>query len=422
MIPSFFTDPVMATPLLGAILISTSLALIGSIFFLRKESLLGESLSHAAYPGVLLGSLVAGGKHIGMLVGGVFTSSLAYGAITFLTSRKKVSSDSALLSVLSVFFGFGVVIASKMQFSHPKAYQSIFGYLYGQSALITEDVVKAYLYFFLIFALFLVIFFRPIRMILFDSTEAKLRALPTKFLEWSLFLFLLISIVFGIRNVGIILLSGMLIAPAVAARQWTHRLSLFFLCSGMIAATSAVIGSFLSFAVHCNGNYLPLGPSIILTAVVFAFLSLLIAPERGFLFRGIRIISFRMKCLRENIIKAIYKETTLPLEELQKRYPSKFWLRYQLLVLQRRGYLIRRKDNYILTDKGITKAISIVRLHRLWELFLTDQLGIDKNKVHSSAEEMEHVLTREIEERLDHLLENPTKDPHEQPIPPARHV
>lgn len=412
-------DPVMRVPLLGTILISISLALIGTIFFLRKESLLGESLSHAAYPGVLLGSLLGS---LGMLLGGIFSSAVAYGMIYFLIYKKRVSSDSALLFVLSTFFGLGILIASKLQFSHPKVYQSVFGYLYGQSALINSDVVRIYSFYVIGLIFFLLLFFHPLRIVLFDRTEASLHKIPIRFLQTSLFLLLIVSIVFGIRNVGIVLLSGMLIAPVVAARQWTHNLGWLFLLSAVAAMSSSIIGALASFYISYKGNYLPLGPSVILSAVLLAFISLLIAPKKGFLFRWGRMALFRTKCLRENIIKTLHKEGALAVEALRIRYPLTFLrLRYHLYRLIKQGFVKKCAHTLALTTKGHTKAISIIRLHRLWELFLTDQLGVDKNKVHSSAEEMEHILTKEMEKRLDHLLENPTKDPHEQPIPPADH-
>lgn len=71
---------------------------------------------------------------------------------------------------------------------------------------------------------------------------------------------------------------------------------------------------------------------------------------------------------------------------------------------------------------GREKAASIVRLHRLWELYLTDTLGFQAEKVHRTAEEMEHILTPEIEEKLTRLLSNPKQDPHQQPIPEKRMV
>lgn len=91
--------------------------------------------------------------------------------------------------------------------------------------------------------------------------------------------------------------------------------------------------------------------------------------------------------------------------------------RFVLRRLVAQGWAARIEKRYSLTPDGVTKATSIIRLHRLWEVYLTDQLGVQAEKVHRSAEEIEHILTPELEERLTRLLSNPQSDPHQQPIP-----
>ena len=73
----------------------------------------------------------------------------------------------------------------------------------------------------------------------------------------------------------------------------------------------------------------------------------------------------------------------------------------------------------MLTSKGEVWAAKIVRLHRLWEVYLADYLGIGVERVHRSAEEMEHIITPELERELTFLLKDPQRDPHHQPIPPS---
>jgi manganese/zinc/iron transport system permease protein len=73
-----------------------------------------------------------------------------------------------------------------------------------------------------------------------------------------------------------------------------------------------------------------------------------------------------------------------------------------------------------LTEDGFIRAEKVVRLHRLWEVYLVDYLGQGAEKVHANAETMEHMITPELEKELIELLGNPQKDPHHQPIPPKR--
>lgn len=70
-----------------------------------------------------------------------------------------------------------------------------------------------------------------------------------------------------------------------------------------------------------------------------------------------------------------------------------------------------------LTEAGLTKALQVVRRHRLWETFLVESLGFPWDKVHALAEELEHIRSEELTERLDAFLKHPKFDPHGDPIP-----
>ena len=80
-----------------------------------------------------------------------------------------------------------------------------------------------------------------------------------------------------------------------------------------------------------------------------------------------------------------------------------------------------RKGEYQITASGLLWGRKIVRLHRLWELYLVKCCKIAKDRVHPSAEEMEHIITEDIERELTYLLQDPKKDPHAQPIPQSIH-
>ncbi|MDN3507508.1 MAG: iron dependent repressor, metal binding and dimerization domain protein, partial [Simkaniaceae bacterium] len=85
-------------------------------------------------------------------------------------------------------------------------------------------------------------------------------------------------------------------------------------------------------------------------------------------------------------------------------------------ILLRRGYATRDEKGYRLTIKGRKVAARLVRVHRLWEVYL-DDLGLHGDSVHENAAEMEHIISDEFEESLSAMLGDPKKDPHNQPIP-----
>jgi manganese/zinc/iron transport system permease protein len=220
----------------------------------------------------------------------------------------------------------------------------------------------------------------------------------------------------------------MLIAPAVAARQLTHRVGSMLVIAGGIGLLSGFLGNYMS--VEFPGWFdlprltLPTGPIIVLVAAFFCLLALLLAPERGFLGKIWRRFSFRARCLEENVLKTIWRGggvvslTTL----MRWQEISPLRMRFLLWRLQRKGWAAAEESGYALTVAGKKEGARIIRLHRLWEVYLTECLGVSREKVHSSAEEMDHVLTDELEKELTQLLDDPKRDPHRQPIPSRSEV
>jgi manganese/zinc/iron transport system permease protein len=428
----FFSDPVLRAPTWGCLLMCVASSLMGVLIFLRKKSLLGEALSHATYPGAVLGvSLFAylfpqleGQVFIAVLGGALISSWLGLKAIGWLEERGKVRTDAALCFVLAVFFGVGMIGASAMQAKLPVWHKQIQMLLFGQAATMTDLHILIYGLLALTVVVFLFLTFRPLQAFLFDRDFASSIGIRTSALEKVLFWLLLLSLIVGIRSVGVVLMSGMVIAPAVAARQFSDRLqtvlglaALFGALSGFLGNYFSVIGS-LSLSTPEQTLALPTGPMIVLVGTALALFALAFAPHRGLVFRIGRIFAFRFRCLQENILKGIWKKGSVSLLELREAHQiSPLFLRCVLWRLYAEGWLVEIGARYSLTQDGNQKAASIVRLHRLWEVYLTEELGFQAEKVHRTAEEMEHILTPEIEERLTRLLSDPKCDPHLQPIP-----
>ncbi|PIS02425.1 MAG: ABC transporter permease [Chlamydiae bacterium CG10_big_fil_rev_8_21_14_0_10_42_34] len=406
----FFTDPVLRAPIWGCMLMCLASSLMGVLIFLRKRSLLSETLSHATYPGACLGVALFAlffpqyeeWTFLAVLGGAFVSSLLGLKAINWLEQKGGVRTDAALCFVLAVFFGIGIVIASGMQSGLPMWHKQVQMLLFGQAATMSDIHIWTYGGLSLVIVSFLFLTYRPLQSLLFDRNFSLTNKLPVILLEKAVFWLLLLSLIVGIRSVGVVLMSGMVIAPAVAARQFTDRLKVMFVLAGFFGSMSGLLGNYFSVVAD-----LPTGPAIVLVGTLFALLSLLFAPKRGLLFRVIRILSFRLRCLEENILKGIWKNGKV------SETPS-FAVKTALWQLKRGGWI---NPSLQLTKDGKLKALSIVRLHRLWELYLAERLGFQGDKIHRTAEEMEHIITPEMEEKLTHLLENPKHDPHKQPIP-----
>lgn len=426
----FFTDPVLRAPTIGSMLMCLAASLVGVIVFVRKRSLLGEALSHAAYPGVT-GAIVCAGLfsfHEGLpfliLLGAGISSLAGFFLIDFLESRLRVSDDASLCFVLAFFFGIGITIASYAQNTYTTLFRQIQTYLYGQAATMTDMHIVAYgaLAFLVIGSI--ILFYKEILVLSFDRSFAEASGMASKFIR-VLFVFLVVAaVVIGIRSVGVILMSAMLIAPAAAARQFTNRLSRMFLLSALFGLFSGFFGTYLS--VIFPG--MPTGPMIVLVAGSIALYALLFAPERGLLIRYWRAMRFRTLQMQENLLKLLWRvscqgEKVLNFEAIAKGQACSAWrIRVLLIRLCVRGWLNKNGSNYQLTDAGVKHGGRIIRLHRLWEVYLVNALGLGVERVHKSAEEMEHILTPELEHKLTELLDDPKQDPHHQPIPAREEV
>jgi manganese/zinc/iron transport system permease protein len=428
----FFTDPVLRAPTIGSMLMCFAASLIGVIVVIRKRSLLGEALSHASYPGVVLSAIFAAsffpnsdeGMAIAILIGAFCFALLGLYSLHALQEKCNVKADAALCLVLSVFLGVGILIASRIQMTHALWYRQIQLYLYGQAATMTDVHVWIYSGLSCLLLILLFLLYSPIEILNFDRIFARSIGIPIAFIDAVVYLLLALAIVVGIRSVGVVLMSGMLIAPAVAARQFTHRLPFMLLLAGIFGALCGFLGNYLSVALPeavDSKLSLPTGPMVLLSASSLCFLALLFAPESGILFRYWRIRKFRDKCQLENVLKAFWKQGEESLFTLKaiafSQGTSSIKMFRLLLRLRLQGWLKKvDRHQYQLSRDGQKRARQIVRLHRLWEAYLV-YLGHRVDKVHRNAEEMEHILTPELEKELTELLEDPQSDPHAQPIP-----
>jgi manganese/zinc/iron transport system permease protein len=280
-----FTDYTVRTITLGTSITGIICGILGSFAVLRKQSLLGDAISHAALPGIVIAYLVTGSKEPLVLFIGALISGLAGTMwIMGITSNTHLKSDTALGLVLSVFFGFGMLLLSYMQ-KLPDANQAgLDKFLFGQAAtLMMRDL-------YLIagsggIALVLVfLFYKEFKILAFDPQYARTIGFNVRALDIVLTSLIVIAIVVGLQTVGVVLMSAMLLAPAAAARQWTNRLSIMIVLSAGIGAFSGITGTALSASV----SNLSTGPVIVLIASGFVLISFLFGTERGLALRPFR--------------------------------------------------------------------------------------------------------------------------------------
>ena len=295
----FWQDPVLRDPTLGCCFLCLGVSVVGVILFLRKETLLGEVLSHASYPGIALGTVgVAMWNQsrsqdellffLGILGGAFLSCWLGVRCIQFLQKQQRIASDTALCFVLSSFFGVGLLVTSGLQFSFPHLYKKIFFYLYGQAATLREEHVWIAFGGSVFVVLLVVAFYKEIQLLLFDPLYAKSLQIPVGVWNHLLLFVTTLILIIGMRSVGVVLMSGMVVAPAAAARQLTHRLSWMFVWAGGVGVLSGFLGNLLSvqgtdwLQILYPGErlILPTGPVIILVACFFVCLAVLYRKVR----------------------------------------------------------------------------------------------------------------------------------------------
>ncbi|HNZ14455.1 MAG TPA: metal ABC transporter permease [Anaerolineaceae bacterium] len=273
-----FSDYTFQIVALGTGLLGVVSGVLGTFTVLRRQSLLGDGISHAALPGVVIAFLLTGTKNtevllFGALIAGLIVSFL----ITLVTRYTRVKFDTALAVFLSVFFGLGLALLSYAQ-RHPNANQAgLSRFIYGQaSTFLARDVwIVAIAGLFVLILVFL--FWKELKVFTFDPTFAQSLGYSRTRLDMIMNLLLVVSIVIGLQAVGVILMSAMFIAPSVAARQWSKSLGGMVMLSAIFGAMSGVLGTLVSSA-YAN---LPTGPVIVVCASIIAGISLLFAPGRG---------------------------------------------------------------------------------------------------------------------------------------------
>jgi manganese/zinc/iron transport system permease protein len=417
------SDPNIRYVVLGSILLTASSAIVGTFTFLRKKALVGDAVAHSVLPGVCLSFILQGEKNPFLLLVGAFvTGWLSLVIIDKITSSSKIKEDTAIGLILSVFFGIGILMLTVIQKSGNAAQSGLDQFLFGKAAALVGTDLVVFSVTALVLILTVYLFFKEFTLISFDEEYAQALGVPVRRIELLLTTLTVLAVVIGIQAVGVVLMAAMLITPAAAARFWTDKIQVMIILAAIFGAFSGFSGAFISYTAPS----MPTGPWIVVVVSTIAFISFFLAPRKGILNRVRNQRKIRRTMTDENILKTFYQlgeeanryATLRTLETLhKKRGFMKDELINGLNRLARQGFIKRENNMFHLTPEGIQKGKRTVKLHRLWELYLTQYLRIAPDHVHDDAETMEHILTPEMEARLEKLLDYPEVDPHQSQIP-----
>ena len=270
---------------IGAALLGAVSGSLGTYAVLRRQSLLGDAISHAALPGVAIAFLLTGSKTPLILVlGAALAGWLGTLLILSIVRLTRIKYDSALGIVLSTFFGFGLVLHTLIQRTGNANQAGLDTFLFGQAATVLESDVLTIGILGGVAIIIMFVFWKELKLLVFDEGFAASLGFPIRVLDILLTSLLVIAIVLGLQAVGAVLMSAMLVAPAVAARQWTNKLSLMMFLAACFGALAGVSGTIIS----SSASRIPTGPTIVLCATVVVGLSIAFAPNRGLLWDWLR--------------------------------------------------------------------------------------------------------------------------------------
>lgn len=376
---------------IGAALLGMAAGATGTFLFLGKRALVSDAISHATLPGVALAFVVmvalgGDGRALpGLLVGSALSAAVGLLCVSALTNRTRLSEDAAIGAVLSVFFGFGIVLLTVIQSMNSGRQAGLESFLLGSTAGMLWQDAMVIASGGAIVLLLVAAFRRPMTMVAFDRVFAASLGINVPRVELAMMGLALTITVVGLKVVGLILIVALLIIPAVAARFWTDRVGHVVISAGLIGAVSGYAGAALS----ATAPALPTGPIIVLVAFALFILSLLTAPNRGVFAVVLRHRRFRAR--------VHVRQGLLALAQGQPIYEG-----LTLRLMRRRGLI--RADG-VATELGRTQAGKALRDERRWQLLRSDPAYEEAAASYDGLTPLDDVLTPDQLGALDRELQ-----------------
>jgi manganese/zinc/iron transport system permease protein len=365
---------------LGGSLLGVVTGVLGCFAVLRQQSLMGDALSHAALPGVAIAFIIAGRELGFLLAGAAIASWLGVHFIRMVTQSTRIKQDTAMGVVLVSWFAAGVALLAYIQ-SRPDASQAgLDTFIFGQAAAIVGQDVVLIVIIGLVSLAVLALFWKEFTLIIFDAEFAGANGFPVNLFSALLSVLMVIAIVLGLQLAGVILMVGMLIAPGIAARQWTNKLVQMVILAGIFGGFAGGIGAIIS-AIDTD---IPTGPMIIVVAFMLVVISIGFAPGRGLVWRMLRQQRDRKRFAARAVLSDIFHyaydhgslDTVVPQDFLSGLGGRK--TKKGLQELEDLAYIQQLKGGWQLTTAGAKAASHDAQNTLLWDLYrqYNDSLGL----------------------------------------------
>lgn len=415
-------------PLLAAIFAALSCGLLGNFLVLRKQSLMGDAISHAVLPGLVGAFLITQSRSPGiMFVGAAISALITVVLVEVIKRLGKVEPGAAMGVVFSVLFALGVFMLENANARgvdldancvlHGNL-QNLFwvpwptewsDFLKPQTIEDIPREVKTLFGTTLAIIIFITVFFKELRISSFDAGISTIQGINAGFMHMALMTFVAIAAVASFEAVGSILVIAMLICPAATARLLTDRLITQILVSAIVALLTAIGGYTLAswMGVNAAGMMASTAGAILVVVMIGS-------PSHGIIAKARNQRKLGNLVAIEDILGSLYRLAETDEHTTREQLITTLGLSKRTTKAMDRALA----DNLVklvgvqlqLTQAGLAQGAAIIRKHRQWEGYLVDQAGISPDHVHDTAEKLEHLI--------DPDLPNQHTDPHGKPIPP----
>ncbi len=410
------SEPWALRALAASCMVGVMCGILGCFIVLRNMALIGDALSHAILPGVVVAYVLGMGTALGYFGWATVAGLLTALIITWIQRNVKTKNDAAIGIVFTAMFSLGVIGISRVS-RMPGAHLDLKDFLFGNVLGVANEDLYLTLAITIYVLLSVAIFYRYLFITTFQPVIAETMGISSSTIHYFLMLLLSFAVVASLSTVGVILVVAMLITPASTALLLSDRLHRVLVIAAVFGLLSSLAGMIMAMLLE-----MPPGPAMAVAATLFYLLAAFFSPKKGLVFRFFQRRKLQEKIHLEDTLKQAFRlqqREQLNLDNLLKNLGfNKTILQQQLSILRSKGWL--EKSKLVLTEKGKEEARRLVRAHRLWETYLANEVGLNAEQIHEDAEKYEHLLTDEILDEVDRKLGFPTTDPHGSPIPARR--
>lgn len=375
---------------IGAAILGASAGAIGTFVLLRKRSLVSDAISHATLPGlaaafIIMAWLTGDGRWVaGLMIGAALSAGIGLFLVEWITRRTRLTEDAAIGTVLSVFFGLGIVLLTVIQTLETGRQAGISGYLVGSTAGMLRSEAETIAIAALLTGVAIFLLRRPFTLVCFDQEYAAVRGINVRATDLAMMGLLLAVTVIGLKVAGLVLIVALTIIPPVAARFWTDRPEPMVVIAALIGAVSAYLGAVISSI----DRGLPTGALIVLMAFALFVASLILSPRRGLLAGAIQRLAFRTQVHERQGLMALARSEPI--------YDA-----FTLKVLRRKGFI--RLDG-VATLEGRGAAAAAVHDEARWALYRRLHPEEAAGTTHQGVTPIKAVLPPDLVADLDQRL------------------